>query len=223
VSAPSCTPFSAESSQVSARYGADVLHAVLFDIGGVLEITPPTGWPGRWEQELGLEPGELGRRLDDVWRGGSIGAVSEQEVARAVVERLGLGPADLERFLGDLWGEYLGAPNTELIDWFAARRPRYRTGIVSNSFVGAREKERERYGLEELTDTIVYSHEAGVAKPDPVIYLEACRRLEVRPEEAVFLDDVEAAVEGARAVGMAAVVYRDNEQAITELEALLAG
>jgi putative hydrolase of the HAD superfamily len=198
-----------------------VLRAVLLDIGGVLEITPPTGWPQRWERDLGLGAGELGRRLEDVSRSGSIGTITEQDYARAVEARLGLGPADLDRFLGDLWDEYLGTANRELIDWFAALRPRYRTGIVSNSFVGAREREQARYGFEDLTDTIAYSHEVGVAKPDPAIYLEACRRLDVRPEEAVFLDDVPAAVEGARAAGLSAVRYLDNAQAIAEVEALL--
>jgi putative hydrolase of the HAD superfamily len=199
-----------------------VLRAVLLDIGGVLEITPPTGWVQRWAAELGLAPGELGRRLEDLSRAGSIGTISEDEYARGVAERLALGPAELDRFLGDLWEDYLGTANRELIDWFAALRPRHRTGIVSNSFVGAREREQARYGFGDLTDTIAYSHEVGVSKPDPAIYLEACRRLDVRPEEAVFLDDVEAAVEGARAVGMTGVLFHDNAQAIAEIEALLA-
>jgi putative hydrolase of the HAD superfamily len=199
-----------------------VPRAVLLDIGGVLEITPPTGWIERWARELALGPAEIGRRLADVSRGGSIGTVSEDQYAHAVAERLRLGPADLDRFLADLWEEYLGTANRELIDWFAALRPRYRTGIVSNSFVGAREREQARYGFPDLTDTIVYSHEVGVSKPDPAIYLEACRRLGVRPEEAVFLDDVEAAVDGARAVGMSGVVFRDNAQAIADIGALLA-
>jgi HAD superfamily hydrolase (TIGR01509 family) len=200
-----------------------VLRAVLLDIGGVLEITPPTGWVQRWAAELGLAPGELGRRLEDLSRAGSIGTISEDEYARAVGERLALGPAELDRFLGDLWEDYLGTANRELIDWFAALRPRHRTGIVSNSFVGAREREQARYGFGDLTDTIAYSHEVGVSKPDPAIYLEACRRLDVRPEEAVFLDDVEAAVEGARAVGMTGVLFHDTAQAIAEIEDLLAG
>ena len=44
----------------------------------------------------------------------------------------------------------------------------------------------------------------------------------MRPEEAVFLDDVPPAVEAARAVGMAAVLFGDNAQAMAEIEALLA-
>lgn len=198
-----------------------MLRAVLFDVGGVLEITPPTGWTQRWERVLGLEPGELWRRTEDLGRAGSVGTASEEEYARAVQARLGLSDADLERFLADLWEEYLGSPNTELIAWFGGCRPRFRTGIVSNSFVGAREREQERYGFADLTDTIVYSHEFGVGKPDPAIYLEACRRLDVRPEEAVFVDDVEVAVEGARAVGMHGVHHRDNARTLAELAALL--
>jgi putative hydrolase of the HAD superfamily len=200
-----------------------MIRAVLFDIGGVLEYTPPTGHTAAWETELMLAAGELDSRMHDIWRGGSLGTISEAEVQAAIVERLGLSPADLERFLDGVWAEYLGTLNRELTEWFAGLRPRYRTGIVSNSFVGAREREQAAYGFDDLTDTIVYSHEVGVAKPDPAIYLMACERLDVRPEEAVFLDDREPAVDGARAVGMAGVVFRDNAQAIAELEALLAG
>jgi HAD superfamily hydrolase (TIGR01509 family) len=89
--------------------------------------------------------------------------------------------------------------------------------------VGAREKERERYGFEEMTDVIVYSHESGTAKADPAIYRLVCERLDVEPEHAVFVDDHERAVAGARVIGMTGVLFRDNAQVIAELESLLAG
>jgi putative hydrolase of the HAD superfamily len=72
-----------------------------------------------------------------------------------------------------------------------------------------------------MADVVVYSHEIGVRKPDPAAYLLVCDRLGVAPAEAVFLDDKEVAVDGARAVGMAAVLFRDNAQAVADLEALL--
>jgi putative hydrolase of the HAD superfamily len=93
--------------------------------------------------------------------------------------------------------------------------------LLSNSFVGARGREQRRYRFRELVDLIVYSHEVGLSKPDPRIYRLTCRRLGVRPAEAVFLDDAEPAVDGARAVGMQAVLFEDNAQAIAEIEALL--
>ena len=199
-----------------------MVRAVIFDIGGVLELTPPAGFRERWEKSLGLGPGELDRRMDDVWRGGTLGTLSEPQVHSACAEGLGLSAQDLQAFMADFWAEYLGSANTELIDYFRALRPRYRTGILSNSFVGARERERETYGFEDMTDVIVYSHGSGTGKPDPSIYRLVCERLQVEPADAVFVDDHERAVEGARAVGMSAVLFRDNDQVIAELEVLLA-
>jgi epoxide hydrolase-like predicted phosphatase len=197
------------------------VRAVLFDIGGVLEITPPTGWPGRWEARLGLRPGELRERGDEVWEAGAVGTISEAEVHRRLAELLGVDGAVVRALMDDLWVEYLGTLNVELVEYVRGLRPRYRTGIISNSFVGARERERERYRLDELTELIVYSHEVGMTKPDPRIYELACARLGVRPEETVFLDDTEEMVDGARAVGMQALLFEHNAEAIAEIEALI--
>ena len=199
-----------------------VIRAVVFDIGGVLEITPDLGVDRRWEARLGLAAGEIGERLADVWTGGGLGTITLDDVHLALGDRLGLDEQQLTEFMADTWREYVGSANTELIDYARGLRPRYRTGILSNSFVGAREREQAAYGFEDLVDEIVYSHEAGMAKPDPRVYALVCERLGARPGETVFLDDTEPCVTGARDVGIHAVHYRDNAQAIAEIEKLLA-
>jgi epoxide hydrolase-like predicted phosphatase len=200
-----------------------VIRAVLFDIGGVLEITPDLGVDRQWETRLSLPDGEILARLRDVWRGGSIGTITLDDVHQALQERLGLDDQTLAQYMADVWREYLGTANTELIDYARRLRPRLRTGIVSNSFVGAREREQAAYGFEDLVEEIVYSHEVGFSKPDPRIYALACTRLDVAPEETVFLDDSDVCVTGARDVGIHAVRFLDNAQAIAEIEKLLTG
>jgi epoxide hydrolase-like predicted phosphatase len=197
------------------------IKAVIFDIGGVLEITPDTGWEAKWEDRLGIERGGLRERLREPWIGGSIGTVSAEEVQASTREILGLDDAQLEEFNNDLWDEYLGSPNVELALYFASLRPRFKTGILSNSFVGAREREQERYGFEDMCDVIVYSHEVGMRKPDPRIYHLACERLGVQPTEAIFLDDVPQAIEAARAVGMHGIVFENTAQAIAAIKACI--
>jgi epoxide hydrolase-like predicted phosphatase len=197
------------------------IQTVLFDIGGVLEITPKTAWEARWEARLGLEPGELNQRLMQVWREGSSGQMSEQDVERNVSEILGLDDAQLAAFLSDLWDEYLGELNVELAEYFAGLRPRYQTAILSNSFAGARRKEQERYGFEDLCDLIIYSHEEGIKKPDRAIFALACERLGVHPSEVVFLDDVPASIEAACEFGMHGVLFTETGQAIDDIEARL--
>jgi epoxide hydrolase-like predicted phosphatase len=200
---------------------AEAVRAVVFDIGGVLEVTPRLGVTGHWAARLGLRPGELRERLRDVREGGAVGAISEREARRRTGELLGLADEQVDAFMADVWREYLGTLNVELAEYLRGLRPRYRTALLSNSFVGARGREQRRYRFGELVDLIVYSHEVGLSKPDPRIYRLTCRRLGVRPAEAVFLDDAEPAVDGARAVGMRAVLFEHNAQAIAEVEALL--
>jgi epoxide hydrolase-like predicted phosphatase len=194
------------------------LKAVVFDIGGVLEINPRTGWRERWSARLGVD---VEARLEPVWRGGDVGAVTLEDVERGTAQRLGLDPPALRAFMDDLWEEYVGSLNEELARYFAALRPRHRTGILSNSFVGAREREQALYGFEDMCDVVVYSHEEGIKKPDRRIYEIVCRRLGVAPHETVFLDDLPACVEGAERAGLHAIRFVSNAQAIAELEALL--
>ena len=200
------------------------IEAVLFDIGGVLERTPRTGWEQRWATELGMSIEEFDRRLAPVGRPGSLGEITLHGAERRIASVFGLDQPSLERFMDDLWEEYLGTLNEELTAYFASLRHgpvRYRTGIVSNSFVGAREREQALYGFEDLCDTIVYSHEVGCSKPDPRIYEIACERLSVPADRTVFLDDVPANVDGALAAGIEAILFVDTEQAIRELQARL--
>ena len=197
------------------------IRAVVFDIGGVLEITPDLGIHRLWETRLGLPAGEMDERMAGVWMGGSLGTITLEDVHQAIKDRLGLDEPRLAAYMADIWREYLGSANTELIGYARRLRPRYRTGIVSNSFVGAREREQAAYGFEDLVDEIVYSHEVGMSKPDPRIYALVCERLGVRPREMIFLDDAQACVAGANEAGIHAIHYRNNAQAIEEIEALL--
>jgi epoxide hydrolase-like predicted phosphatase len=199
------------------------IRAVVFDIGGVLETTPGLGVIQLWEARLRLPARELNQRMHDVWAGGGIGTITEEDVHQAITERLGLDGQQLAAFMDGIWREYLGTANTELIEYARRLRPQYRTGILSNSFVGAREREQAAYGFEDLVDEIVYSHEAGMSKPDPRVYALICARLDVRVQETVFLDDVDRCVDGAREAGIHAVLYQDNAQAIEEIEKLLTG
>ncbi len=194
---------------------------VVLDIGGVLEVTPETGWLPRWESELGLAVGSTKDRLADVFELGSVGAMSEPEVQAAVRAVLPVTDGDLERFWSLMWQEYLGSLNVELFAWFRRLRPRCRTGILSNSFVGAREREQERYGFHQACDVVVYSHEVGLAKPDPEAYALTAWRLGVCPEQIVLLDDTPVAIDGARAAGWHAVQFATTEQAIGGIEAYL--
>ncbi len=200
------------------------IRAVVFDIGGVLEITPDPqlrAMVNGWEQRLHLTTGALDERLGDLFAAGSLGGCAEEDVYTGLRERLGMDEGQVATFQQEFWAAYLGAPNVELVSYFASLRPRYQTALLSNSFVGAREREQARYHFAEMTDLIVYSHEVGLAKPDPRIYALTCERLGAQPAEIIFLDDFEPCVTAACACGMHGILYRDAAQAIAAIDACL--
>jgi putative hydrolase of the HAD superfamily len=193
------------------------IRAVVFDIGGVLAECEPMDFGPRAEADYGLKPGALGADLADVWSAGASGGITEAEVTAALRERSGLTADQVEAVLAEMWRQYLGVANTELIAFARALRPACRTGILSNSFVGAREREQVLFGFEDLVDDLVYSHEVGLSKPDPAIWALTARRLSVEPAEMAFLDDVPRNVEAARKLGVAAVLFENTAQAIADL------
>ncbi|SNT63579.1 putative hydrolase of the HAD superfamily [Asanoa hainanensis] len=199
------------------------IRAVVFDIGGVLEFAGPMDFEGEWEPRLGLVSGSMDAAMADVWAAGAIGTVTEAEVHAAMRDRLGLTDSQVSAVMEDMWQRYLGSPNTELISYARDLRSRVRTGILSNSFVGAREREEAAYGLVSLVDECVYSHEVGLSKPDPSLWKLTCSRLDVSPAEVLFVDDFAANIAGARAYGMRAVLFESTAQVIGEIEAALGG
>jgi hypothetical protein len=96
------------------------IKAAVFDIGGVLEDTPSMDYDQRWERRLGLPSGEISRRMDDVWLGGTLGTLSEVEVCRLLGERLNLEAALVTAMMDEMWHEYLGTGNSDLISYVAS-------------------------------------------------------------------------------------------------------
>jgi putative hydrolase of the HAD superfamily len=210
---------------------------VVFDIGGILEIIPGGGDPSsrfpamlaQWEERLRMPAGALGSRikamdaqLSAAGKDGAIGTCTEAEWRDALQCATGWDQPQMDAFMRDFWATYCGNSNPELAEFLGSLRPRYQTALLSNSFVGARHEEEARFRFSAITDQIIYSHEVGVAKPDPRIYAITCERLGARPTEIVFLDDVERNVAAATACGIHAIQFQDNAQAIAAIEACLA-
>ncbi len=198
------------------------VRAVVCDIGGVLEVIDDVVFPGPWPALLGLTDAGFAERLEGLGGDPVVGGVTWPEVLGHWRARLGLDEARAHALGEDFWRWYVGTPDERLVAWFAGQRPERLTAILSNSGPGARERERH-HGFEGMVDDLVYSHEVGLAKPDAAVYELAAGRLGVRPEEVVFLDDVEVNVEAARAAGWHAVLHEETERSIAEMERIIAG
>ena len=69
----------------------------------------------------------------------------------------------------------------------------------------------------QLFDQVIESSIEGIRKPNPKIYLIACERLGVQPENAIFLDDLGINLKPARELGMQTIKVLSEAQAIEDL------
>lgn len=112
--------------------------------------------------------------------------------------------------------------NEPLIDYIKTLKGKYKLMMLSN--IVSRERLDSRFlpgQLDELFDAVIPSGEVGYIKPQPELFLLATERLGLSPDECVMIDDIADFCEGARAVGMHAIQFLNNEQAVTDLEALI--
>lgn len=99
----------------------------------------------------------------------------------------------------------------------------YKVGLVTNNVREGSAAWRAMLPVDELFDVVIDSSEVGMRKPNPAIYLHALELLDVHdPASAVFLDDAAGNVEGARRAGLWAILVDDTDDALTELDQLLA-
>ena len=196
------------------------MKGLLVDFGGVLTTNVFESFRAFCVDE-GLDPDAIKR----LFRG-------EPEALR-LVRRLETGDLSEDEF-GERFGELLGIDlRTGLVERMfgrvrpepamleAVRRARaqgVRTGLISNSMGAGR---YDRSIFPELFDGIVISGEEGMHKPQPEIFRLGAERVELPPEECVFVDDLRENCEGAEAVGMTAVLHRGADSTVPRLEELL--
>jgi epoxide hydrolase-like predicted phosphatase len=202
-----------------------MIKALISDLGGVLLRTRSDSSRRALEQRLSLPPNTIEARVfsSDLSQKAMCGEVSEEAMWRALEQdfdllRFGMTRQDLqdEFFAEDFLDE-------ELIAFIRSVRPGLKTGLVSNAWDGLREVLQTRVPIVDAFDVIVISAEVKIAKPDPRIYHLALEQLEVKPAEAIFLDDFIENVEAAAALGLHSVHFRSSEQAQQDIRALLDG
>ena len=140
----------------------------------------------------------------------------EQLFAAQLVRTDG-GPVPADGLLGRMFAASETVP--AMYDLLrAARATGIRTCLLSNSW-GADWYDRTDFPA--LFDGVVISCEVGMRKPEPEIFQHAAELIGLPPAACVFVDDVEANITAAEAIGMTGVHHADPDITTERVAALL--
>ena len=206
------------------------IEAVVSDFGGVLTTPLLTSFMAV-QDEIGISPENLGeamRILAEEDGENPLYALERGEMAEAdFLARLSEGlepllghPPQLHRFR-ETYFEALH-PNEPMIELMRELKAEgRRMAMLTNNVREWEPVWRSMLPVDEIFETVVDSGFVGCRKPEARIYELTLERLGLPAAACLFVDDLAHNCEGARAAGMSAVHFRDNEQAIAEIRSHL--
>jgi putative hydrolase of the HAD superfamily len=195
------------------------LKAVIFDYGEVLSHRPTTAeieqlagffkigvdrLPALWDRNRGaFDRGDLTPEV--YWT--RLAEDAETSITARQVEEI----CQLDM---DMWSNV----NAGMVEW--ARRlgaSGMKVGLLSNMHPAMVAHSRRQFAWIKDFDFVTFSGEVRLIKPDAAIYEHTLRGLGVQASEALFLDDREANVQAAQALGIRALRFQSAAKLCSDL------
>jgi putative hydrolase of the HAD superfamily len=116
-----------------------------------------------------------------------------------------------------MWGH----DNPTMVEWLRQMHMSgVKTGLLSNMPHEMVRYVRQKFAWLDQFNHLTFSAEVSLIKPEAAIYEHSLRGVGVAASEALFLDDKEPNVQGARAVGIRAIRFQSVKQLSGELKEL---
>jgi len=96
----------------------------------------------------------------------------------------------------------------------------YKIALLSNNSIKLKE-ELIKDGIADLFDVVIISAEVRCQKPEPEIFDILFKKLELEPNEVIFVDDTLKSLEGADKIGYIPIFYENNDKLINDLSNIL--
>ena len=205
--------------------------AILWDFGGVLTSSPFDSF-ARYEAEHGL-PKDFLRGVNarnhhtNAWAQFESSQVSLDEFDRLFEdESRALGHAVKGRAVLDLLG---GDVRPRMVEVLKRCKQDYHVCCLTNNvnmgegpgMWGTPARAAQVADVMTMFHQVIESSKIGMRKPDPRIYTLACERMNVAPNEVVYLDDLGVNLKPASALGMHTIKVTGEAQASADLSAAL--
>lgn len=187
-----------------------MIKAVIFDLGGVLFTNGTKKFIQDISAKYNLDPEAVKDIMDgDVGSQYREAKITRDQFWEIVLEKLNI-KEDIKT-LEDQWiSGYDLIEGTKDIIFDLAKK--YKVYYLSDNVRERVERINDRYDFLEWFEDGVFSHEVGVRKPNPVIYRYTLKKAQVLPEEAVFIDDKQSALDPAKEMGIVTILFESPEQ-----------
>lgn len=97
---------------------------------------------------------------------------------------------------------------------------KYRLAAITTTHKELLDWKIKKFNLDKYFEIIISSCYSGINKPNPKIYKLALKKMNVKPEESVFIDDSLNNIKGAEKIGMKGIHFKEYNKFIKQLHSL---
>ena len=194
-----------------------MIKNVIFDFGNVMVRFLPEYMTGKYVkdvEDIKLLSAVIFDRL--YWDRLDAGTIEDSEVVASCKARV---PERLHGAAEDVYYNWIYnlPPVKGMVELVHELKVKYgvRVFLLSNISRYFADREATIPCLSEF-DGRVYSAVLGFTKPGREIYEYVCKRYDIKPDEAIFIDDSEKNLTGAKACGIEGYLFDGNEKALRE-------
>lgn len=197
-----------------------VIKAIFFDYDGVL-TTDKSGTltTDRYlSAATGIAQSTIGAAFQPYIGDLIMGRVTHAQIWSEACQAIGK-----ELDIGLLLAAFESTPvNAGMFELARRLKDNHAVGIITDNRQERMDHLRQHQQLDVMFDPIVVSSEVGSAKDTRDIFVHALSRAAVAPQESIFIDNSEANLRAARALGMHGVFHDDAKNDVEALSRELA-
>ena len=197
-----------------------MIKAIIFDFDGPIVTRDSEEIFKRHEAKHLLEAGSLKKIMDEYSHGANL---AQYETIFEFYEKtkpsINLAAEKLNDILREVNLTVRVRP--EMINYIEKLKKKYKTAILSNYNSELENLIKNVFKIYHLFDVVVNSYNLKISKPNPEIYRHTLKELNVKADEAVFIDDKERNTKVAEALGIKSIVFKNFEQFKKELNKIL--
>lgn len=172
------------------------ITSILFDMVGVL-LFKRKGYSSNSKSQINAEKIErLYNHTDD------------KKLISDIKEKLKLSDKKISDALYYIPARY--EKFTKIWELLPKLKKNYKLAVINNGNSLANNYWFKRFDF-SIFDLFINSGVEGTKKPDPKIFLLACKKLDVNPESCLFMDDNEENITTAKSLGMKTIWWKPSE------------
>jgi glucose-1-phosphatase len=193
------------------------IKLIIFDIGGVIDNFDESQYIHYITKKLGLSGREFAYTLIPMLDKMDVGKIDIFKVKKILAKKFKVSTSKLE------WDSAfikLNTLNENVISLINKLSKKYKIAILTNVSKSRHLLKMELYLHRVKYDKMFTSCYLKMSKPDPQIYQFVIKKMKVLPQEAIFIDNLEVNVDGARKVGIHAIRFTDYDSLVKKLKRL---